>query len=154
MTQMVDCLFPNKKGITSYWYGCRCIRCKQENAIVSKFHYNKNKEKIKQRSRLRHKTLYKLFPEKKKDQSLRHKYKITLNEYNSLLQKQNYCCKICQLSKSENFKALAVDHNHITNTIRGLLCDNCNKGLGCFKDNIATLKTAILYLEQSEIKNA
>jgi hypothetical protein len=50
-------------------------------------------------------------------------------------------------------EALAVDHNHISGLVRGLLCRNCNNGLGQFKDNIETLEKAITYLKlASEIE--
>lgn len=45
---------------------------------------------------------------------------------------------------------LSVDHNHKSNKIRGLLCLNCNAGLGNFRDNITLLKKAISYLEEKD----
>lgn len=41
-----------------------------------------------------------------------------------------------------------IDHNHETGTVRGLLCGNCNKGLGMFKDNPGTLRKAADYVAQ------
>lgn len=41
---------------------------------------------------------------------------------------------------------MAIDHDHDTGKVRGLLCSNCNTGLGLFEDNIEQLKTAIDYL--------
>lgn len=51
-------------------------------------------------------------------------------------------CTIC----SEQI-GLVVDHDHSTGLIRGLLCTNCNTGLGMFKDNIKILEAAIKYLK-------
>ena len=59
--------------------------------------------------------------------------------------KQNNKCAICD----NTFEILAVDHCHTTNKVRGLLCTNCNNGLGRFKDNIQFLKNAIKYLKQN-----
>lgn len=54
-------------------------------------------------------------------------------------------CSICKKTVSR----LNVDHCHKTGKTRGLLCTNCNIGLGNFKDNIEILKRAIKYLKQS-----
>lgn len=54
--------------------------------------------------------------------------------------------KICK--KEE----LVIDHNHQTGKVRGLLCANCNNGLGFFMDNIENLKEAIRYLENDQNK--
>lgn len=53
-------------------------------------------------------------------------YGITLDQYDELLQKQDYRCFICQKPETEFSKRLAVDHNHVTGEIRGLLCNYCN----------------------------
>lgn len=70
------------------------------------------------------------------------KYGLTNEDYNELYDEQEGKCKICNSNLT-----LCVDHCHTTNKIRGLLCNSCNIGLGCFKDNIDTLKIAITYLE-------
>lgn len=64
----------------------------------------------------------------------------------SLWEKQDGKCDICKDEiKSANIGC--VDHDHATIKMRGLLCGNCNKMLGYAKDNIETLKSAIVYLE-------
>lgn len=64
-----------------------------------------------------------------------------------LKEKHNYRCAICNTHNDELTIPLAVDHDHTTNKIRGLLCGNCNNGLGRFKDNIEFLENAIKYLK-------
>jgi Autographiviridae endonuclease VII len=54
-------------------------------------------------------------------------------------------CAICGLRTE---KPLCIDHNHATNEFRGLLCRNCNQGLGHFRDNPELLRKAAKYLEQ------
>jgi hypothetical protein len=54
-------------------------------------------------------------------------YGISLEIYESILIEQNYCCAICGKHQSNFKKRLAVDHNHETGEIRGLLCTGCNK---------------------------
>lgn len=58
--------------------------------------------------------------------ALMKKYGITLEQYNQMLDKQDHCCAICDKHKSEFNQNLAVDHNHVTGEIRGLLCTYCN----------------------------
>ncbi len=55
------------------------------------------------------------------------KYGITEEEYNTLLEKQNYQCAVCHEIPEE---WLCVDHDHITGKIRGLLCKSCNLLVG------------------------
>lgn len=78
-----------------------------------------------------------------REAQLKHKYGITLTEYFDLVEKQRGLCGIC--CKASNH--LSVDHDHITKTVRGLLCQPCNMGLGLFKDNAISLKAAISYLQ-------
>ena len=61
-------------------------------------------------------------------------------------EKQKNKCLICSQSFKNN-KDCHVDHCHKTNKLRGLLCGNCNKGLGFFKDSPLFLRQAASYLE-------
>jgi uncharacterized protein YlaI len=63
--------------------------------------------------------------------------------------KQKGCCAICGKHQTILNKTLNVDHCHKTGKIRGLLCTNCNHGLGKFYDNAEVLKVAINYLNNS-----
>lgn len=106
-----------------------------------------NKEKIKEQQKQ-----YRLNnPEKIKNHDLFSSYGITLAEYNSMLESQNNVCAICgnceteKTDKNKN-RNLAVDHNHKTGKIRGLLCGKCNKMIGLANDNITILQSAINYL--------
>jgi protein-arginine kinase activator protein McsA len=63
---------------------------------------------------------------------------------NNLIKVKKICdgkCNICGKTAK-----LAVDHDHKTNKFRGLLCDNCNMGLGQFKDDPMLLEFAQIYL--------
>lgn len=92
-------------------------------------------------------------PEKMKSIDLKKKYGFGIDTYYEKLKNQNYVCAIC---KRPEFaldhrtglpRNLAVDHCHETGEIRGLLCTNCNRGLGKFNDNINFLESAINYLK-------
>jgi hypothetical protein len=76
------------------------------------------------------------------------KYGLTPREYNALLRAQSGVCAICGQPPAAN-KILCVDHDHKTDEVRGLLCNNCNTGLGMFKDRIRLLAAAIVYLEDN-----
>lgn len=58
---------------------------------------------------------------------------------------QNGRCAIC--GSAQKKKSLSVDHCHKTGRVRGMLCQDCNFGLGKFKDSPTLLQTAISYLE-------
>lgn len=80
------------------------------------------------------------------------KYRITDIEYRKMYNSQKGVCKICgnnNNTKQGRTKRLCVDHCHKTNTVRGLLCDNCNTGLGKFKDSIELLEKSIKYLKKT-----
>lgn len=61
-----------------------------------------------------------------RDGYLQRVYGITLQQYNQMLEDQNHCCAICGKHEKDERKSLAVDHNHVTREIRGLLCNYCN----------------------------
>jgi len=73
------------------------------------------------------------------------KFGMTPKEYDRLLQNQNGKCAIC--GSEPGRRQLAVDHDHETGEVRGLLCSNCNTGLGLLGDQLARLRVAVTYLE-------
>jgi hypothetical protein len=77
-------------------------------------------------------------------QLLKRKFRLTLEAYCKLLVEQNSVCAIC--GRVDADKRLAVDHCHATGTVRGLLCQNCNQGLGKFRDRPEDLRAAAAYL--------
>lgn len=72
-------------------------------------------------------------------------YGITLAEYTAMSVAQGGLCAICR-SPCPTGRQLAVDHDHETGSVRGLLCANCNRGLGLFQDRANTLTAAAEYL--------
>jgi len=81
-----------------------------------------------------------------KNQHLKDNFGISLEEYHKIFQAQNGKCAICKKHQSELKRALAVDHDHETGQVRGLLCANCNLALGHLKDDPGLLCNAIKYL--------
>ena len=74
------------------------------------------------------------------------KYGITKEQYEQMHKNQNGVCAICK-STEKTGRKLAIDHDHETNKVRGLLCTKCNNGLGNFKDSKENLQAALNYLE-------
>lgn len=80
---------------------------------------------------------------------LKRRFGITLDEYNRLLKKQGSRCLICWAKQSVLGHRLAVDHDHATGAIRGLLCKSCNIGIGHLQDNPLLCERAAAYLLKS-----
>ena len=99
-----------------------CKACAKEKYI---FHYENNKVKLKERQ-------------------LSHKYNITMKDYHTMLYKQEGKCFICGKSMEESNVSFAVDHNHSTGVVRGLLCTKCNTHLGWLET--VTLEKIMEYL--------
>ena len=72
------------------------------------------------------------------------KYGLDENSYNDLAKDQGFKCLICD----ELCDKLVVDHDHVSGRVRGLLCTNCNVGLGHFRDSVITLSKAIDYINK------
>jgi hypothetical protein len=94
-------------------------------------------------------------PEKRIYSSLRSKVKkfgISVEDYFDMRNAQNNLCAIClqpetiAVPRRSYTKSLAVDHNHDTGKVRGLLCNGCNAGIGYFRDNPESLCRAAEYL--------
>lgn len=81
-----------------------------------------------------------------KNYNLLKRYGITLDDYNLMLSKQDCKCLLCGKSHDKEKFGLVVDHCHNTKKVRGLLCHDCNTGLGKFKEDPELLKKAINYL--------
>ena len=110
-----------------------CLCCKELNKYVA-LPANINLEKLRD-----------------KGSTIERTYGITLREYEQMYIRQNGTCAIChhpEPVKSRLF--LAVDHDHKTGRVRGLLCSKCNTGIGMFEDQIGVLYSAIRYLKDNK----
>jgi hypothetical protein len=114
---------------------------------IRRKYYEKNRESIIGKEKIR----YNANPEKFKDGSRKMRlssYGLTIDQYNTMNIKQAGMCAICA-GPPVHHKRLSVDHDHDTGQIRGLLCTECNSGLGFFKDSILILERATQYLKRS-----
>ena len=122
--------------------------CKQCESEYQKAIYAQNPQKQRERSKIyaaRYSCKYKIRRRENRrkiyiSESAR-KYRATKIQIQSLLSVG--CCEICGGTNK-----LSIDHCHIKNKVRGLLCDACNNLLGRCKDNIDTLRKAINYLNE------
>jgi Recombination endonuclease VII len=99
-------------------------------------------------SSLRH---YHRDPRRYKNKQLLKAYGITIEDYEALLEAQGGVCAICKqpesaLHQNGVVRRLAVDHDHETKIVRGLLCSGCNQGVGYFRNNPGLLDAAAAYL--------
>jgi hypothetical protein len=78
--------------------------------------------------------------------TLRNKFGITPDDYQRMLEDQGGVCAVCGGLDYGN-KKLAVDHDHATGKVRGLLCRRCNMGIGLLQDDQRVLRRALAYLE-------
>lgn len=73
-------------------------------------------------------------------------YGLTPEQYDAMLEKQGGVCAICRKAPPAQ-RRLAVDHDHVTGVVRGLLCTSCNLGLGKFMESLELLRRAVAYLQ-------
>lgn len=123
--------FSKRKDTDGYKHACK--QCLSKKAL-DRYHLNGGKEKQAKRA-------YK---------SILKKYGLSVEDYEKLLILQNSKCKICgSTSGQKEGSRLFVDHCHSTGKVRGLLCHNCNAGLGHFKDSTDLLNKAMSYLNEN-----
>jgi hypothetical protein len=85
---------------------------------------------------------------------LRETYGISPDDYNEMLSTQGGVCAICGKAETRTHGRtgtefrLAVDHDHETGRVRGLLCQGCNRGIGLLGDNVERLRKAADYVER------
>ena len=108
------------------------------------FYYTDNQTLIRERRKKRYAVI--------RPYSLRKRYAMDIIKYDELLESQHGVCAICGSSetKTRNGKTLqlCVDHNHKTQTIRGLLCSSCNLGVGNLIDTTTKADSLIKYIQK------
>jgi len=132
-----------EKPLTDY-YNCKACkdgkgyRCKTCDSKARAKYYQENETSLEKRTLRGRRAKYK-------------KYGITSEEYIKLNKEQRGCCRICGSTETRSSShELSVDHCHTTNKIRGLLCNNCNRGLGLLGDTAGSVLKAYEYLKRFE----
>lgn len=129
----------------------KCCRCKQDKPITC-FHARlRNSDGLRSEckacTREAEHTYRRRKPSQGYLQKLKSKYGLSEDDLLSMLAKQDGKCGICD---SDDVR-LVVDHSHVTQIVRGMLCHKCNAGLGMFGDSVSILANAIKYLERSNV---
>jgi len=93
------------------------------------------------------------YPDAERERHLKRSFNITAADYDRMHEEQNGLCAICfqpetKMSKGILYR-LAVDHDHNTGKIRGLLCFKCNSAMGSFEKRNVPLENVIRFLESN-----
>lgn len=127
----------------------------KEHRLRSSRKYEKAHERHKDPVRINRATKWaKEHPERIAEIARKHNYGISSTEYKEKSKKQKNRCALCGKKethrdhRSGKVRVLSVDHDHETNKVRDLICGNCNRGLGMFKDSIEILLKAVQYLKK------
>lgn len=123
-----------------------CKRCRRK---YNHQYYLANLKKCREysfRNRKRH-------PQRARQDNLRLRYGITVDQYGQMFTAQGGVCAICgepetTKGRGNGMKSLAVDHNHKTDRIRELLCNKCNSVLGYVKEDEELLLNILSYLKK------
>lgn len=139
-------------------YEKECKRCKKTKPIKM-FYLIKNKKGMRvpqymcKKCRLEYQKewILKQGENFRKISDLKSNYGINKEDYFSILDSQKGKCGICRVEL--NFTLTHLDHHHKTGKIRGILCHQCNVGLGMFKEKEEYLIKAIQYLKSGGSHN-
>jgi len=80
----------------------------------------------------------------RREYNIKKRYDITAEEYDKLFS-ASPVCELCGIRESKH-----LDHNHKTGKIRGVLCNQCNRGLGMLGDTIESIEDALDYLKERD----
>lgn len=93
-----------------------------------------------------HKAVLKARREAAHGRAIYERYGLTKEQYEALYEAQGGVCYICRRATGRR-KKLAVDHDHATGYVRGLLCSPCNGMLAHARDTVEVFHRAASYLE-------
>lgn len=112
--------------------------------------YKKNKSRLLAKAKIRYESSAKARKDMKDrawKSSIKKKFGISVEQYNQMFAAQSGTCAICSRHQSQFKTRLAVDHNHKTGEVRGLLCDPCNRAIGLLQESEQSLLKAVEYIK-------
>lgn len=124
---------------------------------ANKLNARKLREKDPEKYRAASRRYYRKNIEKRRDYERKRacaKYGLTVEQFDLMLEQQGGNCAICGttfafLKGDQNLRP-RIDHCHETGTVRGLLCNKCNRALGLFADDEDILQNALKYIQESK----
>lgn len=126
-----------------------CKPCRQQEAAE---YYGKNRENILVRDKKRYHAVdeetRKARNRKNRERYLQATYNLSSEQIERMRKEQNNKCDICEVELGADWWQIHTDHCHTTGKVRGLLCNDCNRGLGGFKDSLFALDKAMKYLRK------
>jgi hypothetical protein len=135
----------NKHGIASYCLSCSAEIVKRRRATPEGQQAHRDASKRWREANI----------ERHADNNAKWTYGVKHGTYATMLAAQNGLCAICQSSNpGAGLRRFHIDHCHNSKEVRGLLCEQCNRGLGHFKDDPSLLTRAINYLSKDRVERA
>jgi hypothetical protein len=132
--------YKNKRQSSGLNPSCKACKGKYYKGYLSS-----NREKV----NARNKAYREANPDWYTNQMLKNSYNLTVSEYTEMLNAQNGVCAVC--GGNNKGKRLAVDHDHKTGAVRGLLCFKCNVALGFINDSPIVAERMITYLQSAMV---
>jgi hypothetical protein len=126
----------------------RAYRTEHREEVLQKGreYYRDNRERILDQAREYREAHRLLIAEKQSHRRRRTKYRLTPADHTALLEAQGSRCACCG---AELTLKSPIDHDHETGRVRGILCHNCNLGIGRLGDSIEGLERALAYLRKA-----
>ena len=113
-------------------HGCRCALCTAANTAAKAAYVRRHPEVIRR-------------------SNLKHAHGLTPAQYDQMLEAQGGVCAACgtpEVGRNQyGVVSLAIDHDHATGAVRGLLCMRCNRALGLLGDSLGTISRLLAYRE-------
>ncbi len=145
-----------KNGLNGQCRDCKSIsdkKYRKDNAEAISIRRRKSWQDNIEINKERQRVYYENNKEKIQQSAKEKKYNLPWHVIEKMIEDQNYLCAICfkDFRKSEQKFPINIDHCHLSNKVRGILCSKCNLGIGHFEDSIDMLENAIRYLKERGI---
>ena len=133
-----------------------CNKCSQLKPLTEFYKTGRKSDKNKDNRHYTCKACTKLrlsqSPRNYREAHLRRTYGITIAEYDAMLARQGTKCACCGTEEAGGkHNVFCVDHDHVTNAVRELLCKDCNIVLGIINDSPEHLMRLIQYLAKHQL---